>query len=114
MGWSDRRTCARRSDGRWWRCWERRWSRRRSSSSTTCRRSEEHTSELQSRLHLVCRLLLGKKKDYVVQQMIPFPGTLANMAKAATSNADISSFFFNAWKPKTSPPLPSPHPELSL
>src|SRR2546429_3399839 len=26
-----------------------------------CRRSEEHTSELQSRLHLVCRLLLEKK-----------------------------------------------------
>src|SRR2546429_5411476 len=25
-------------------------------------RSEEHTSELQSRLHLVCRLLLAKKK----------------------------------------------------
>src|SRR5687768_17732762 len=25
-------------------------------------RSEEHTSELQSRLHLVCRLLLEKKK----------------------------------------------------
>src|SRR2546422_8243351 len=43
-----------------------------SSSSTDCRghftrspsmgRSEEHTSELQSRLHLVCRLLLEKKK----------------------------------------------------
>src|SRR5437870_8659909 len=31
------------------------------------RRSEEHTSELQSRGHLVCRLLLEKKKetDYV-------------------------------------------------
>src|SRR2546429_6658429 len=28
----------------------------------TCSRSEEHTSELQSRLHLVCRLLLEKKK----------------------------------------------------
>src|SRR5207253_10312819 len=27
-----------------------------------CRRSEEHTSELQSRGHLVCRLLLEKKK----------------------------------------------------
>src|SRR5687768_17672580 len=27
-------------------------------------RSEEHTSELQSRLHLVCRLLLEKKKIY--------------------------------------------------
>src|SRR3989442_4629004 len=26
-------------------------------------RSEEHTSELQSRPHLVCRLLLGKKKN---------------------------------------------------
>src|SRR2546429_5134341 len=29
------------------------------------RRSEEHTSELQSRLHLVCRLLLEKKKKIV-------------------------------------------------
>src|SRR5690625_6488593 len=28
------------------------------------RRSEEHTSELQSRGHLVCRLLLEKKKSY--------------------------------------------------
>src|SRR2546422_7502275 len=28
----------------------------------TLLRSEEHTSELQSRLHLVCRLLLEKKK----------------------------------------------------
>src|SRR3989449_2824513 len=29
-------------------------------------RSEEHTSELQSRLHLVCRLLLEKKKKNVL------------------------------------------------
>src|SRR2546429_6833762 len=29
-------------------------------------RSEEHTSELQSRLHLVCRLLLEKKKDGII------------------------------------------------
>src|SRR2546422_8581120 len=28
-------------------------------------RSEEHTSELQSRLHLVCRLLLEKKKQHI-------------------------------------------------
>src|SRR2546422_3004124 len=28
-------------------------------------RSEEHTSELQSRLHLVCRLLLEKKKRQI-------------------------------------------------
>src|SRR2546429_1908713 len=31
-------------------------------SSAQAERSEEHTSELQSRLHLVCRLLLEKKK----------------------------------------------------
>src|SRR2546429_5549446 len=30
---------------------------------TGVERSEEHTSELQSRLHLVCRLLLEKKKE---------------------------------------------------
>src|SRR2546422_6696862 len=30
-----------------------------------CPRSEEHTSELQSRLHLVCRLLLEKKKKNI-------------------------------------------------
>src|SRR2546422_8361000 len=34
--------------------------RRQNSPSRS--RSEEHTSELQSRLHLVCRLLLEKKK----------------------------------------------------
>src|SRR6266498_5021632 len=33
-----------------------RWTR------SDCHRSEEHTSELQSRPHLVCRLLLEKKK----------------------------------------------------
>src|SRR2546429_8410562 len=30
-------------------------------------RSEEHTSELQSRLHLVCRLLLEKKKKICIR-----------------------------------------------
>src|SRR2546429_5388664 len=32
-------------------------------------RSEEHTSELQSRLHLVCRLLLEKKKTHLVDHL---------------------------------------------
>src|SRR2546422_6966007 len=32
-------------------------------------RSEEHTSELQSRLHLVCRLLLEKKKNNTHPQL---------------------------------------------
>src|SRR2546422_8071349 len=33
-------------------------------------RSEEHTSELQSRLHLVCRLLLEKKKKKIHSQCV--------------------------------------------
>src|SRR2546429_652558 len=36
--------------------------RQRDDFTSTVSRSEEHTSELQSRLHLVCRLLLEKKK----------------------------------------------------
>src|SRR2546429_3675290 len=41
--------------------WGRKDSRMRGWSEKS--RSEEHTSELQSRLHLVCRLLLEKKKN---------------------------------------------------
>src|SRR2546422_8248991 len=33
-------------------------------------RSEEHTSELQSRLHLVCRLLLEKKKKKIMNNVM--------------------------------------------
>src|SRR2546429_4060294 len=45
---------------------------RRGDGTRICRtpRSEEHTSELQSRLHLVCRLLLEKKKK---QKLLPSP-----------------------------------------
>src|SRR5256884_4498635 len=46
---------------------ERRQSNPRNENATASpgdyARSEEHTSELQSRLHLVCRLLLEKKKQ---------------------------------------------------
>src|SRR2546429_851208 len=41
-------------------CSSTRWPGGRLNTPST--RSEEHTSELQSRLHLVCRLLLEKKK----------------------------------------------------
>src|SRR2546422_2054231 len=55
---SPRRADARRSP---------RWSRLRAATAPAWSggraRSEEHTSELQSRLHLVCRLLLEKKKN---------------------------------------------------
>src|SRR5256885_9872352 len=51
--------------GRWRRQLQHLQSRRvhaRNSRSQCCRRSEEHTSELQSPCNLVCRLLLEKKK----------------------------------------------------
>src|SRR5690606_40783713 len=40
-----------------------RYTERYQSSATEYARSEEHTSELQSRENLVCRLLLEKKQD---------------------------------------------------
>src|SRR2546429_3153289 len=49
--------------GRWPSARPARWASPRGRESPgVARRSEEHTSELQSRLHLVCRLLLEKKK----------------------------------------------------
>src|SRR2546422_7030715 len=50
-------------------------SRRATSPSATWSsiRSEEHTSELQSRLHLVCRLLLEKKKKGPLDEHIGLP-----------------------------------------
>src|SRR2546422_3613890 len=51
--------------------------------STRCGRSEEHTSELQSRLHLVCRLLLEKKKK--LQQHVEASGTSPETVAASSS-----------------------------
>src|SRR5947209_15131885 len=45
--------------------------RRRASRGRRPTRSEEHTSELQSRQHLVCRLLLGKKQETLMQLLAP-------------------------------------------
>src|SRR5438876_2465738 len=39
-------------------------------------RSEEHTSELQSPVHLVCRLLLEKKKEHHGHHRLPHEHTL--------------------------------------
>src|SRR5579884_2310716 len=51
--------------------WVSDWGPVKTYSAPTCRsRSEEHTSELQSRGHLVCRLLLEKKKH---NETIAFP-----------------------------------------
>src|SRR2546429_6502098 len=49
-------------------------------------RSEEHTSELQSRLHLVCRLLLEKKKT-TSEHCPPLHTTVRTMYPDLTTDA---------------------------
>src|SRR3712207_7675379 len=63
----------------WFGSWARTWCRspghveaashiaQPEALTTTIYRSEEHTSELQSRQYLVCRLLLEKKKNTTLQ-----------------------------------------------
>src|SRR2546422_6887225 len=46
-----------------------------------CHRSEEHTSELQSRLHLVCRLLLEKKKKKHIKLYTSYTSTQQNTGR---------------------------------
>src|SRR3712207_7492785 len=70
--WGDARLDPAPSDAAAWRGWSFDWDARAGEHELCCRctdatrraqpRSEEHTSELQSRQYLVCRLLLEKKK----------------------------------------------------
>src|SRR5437870_8909063 len=57
---------------------------RRSWSRGLCERSEEHTSELQSRGHLVCRLLLEKKKTTCKNQTTRSSSSRSSIEIAAT------------------------------
>src|SRR6202041_2593768 len=94
-------------------------------------RSEEHTSELQSHVNLVCRLLLEKKKNIMaedVKHMLP-PGNTPNTAVVSTRArrapragrllelwADgcdfcrLCAFFFLINGPPPKPPLFLPDP----
>src|SRR3954449_1355425 len=54
-----------------------------SSGVQTCARSEEHTSELQSHSHLVCRLLLEKKK-YETAVLVPDMSSRFRLRPAGT------------------------------
>src|SRR5437870_8273763 len=58
-------------------------------SSAPARRSEEHTSELQSRGHLVCRLLLEKKKN--TEQLLDYENILVTDDPQAKLAERISS-----------------------
>src|SRR3990172_7557199 len=79
-------------------------------------RSEEHTSELQSRLHLVCRLLLEKNTDhdFLVGSLEP-QAQLRREAKEARLQAQRAHpyffpffFFFYAGGRPQFPPFPLP------
>src|SRR6266436_4789648 len=90
-------------------------------------RSEEHTSELQSRLHLVCRLLLEKKKIrflfcYVssprrAAMMLRTPWVLFGQALATESSRSsmmpgVPEFFFFSTTP--APPASPLFPYTTL
>src|SRR2546429_7265619 len=49
-------------------------------------RSEEHTSELQSRLHLVCRLLLQKKKTHTQPHSLSLKARTMSAASGTSSS----------------------------
>src|SRR2546429_3342472 len=59
------------------------------------RRSEEHTSELQSRLHLVCRLLLEKKKNTTItKSSLQIIKDLTCKLVTNTTNVTMSDLLF--------------------
>src|SRR5438045_4453341 len=57
----------------WLRAFNRKARAKNSQSAQRTPRSEEHTSELQSLRHLVCRLLLEKKKQQARLATLTFP-----------------------------------------
>src|SRR6202161_721372 len=88
----------------------RRLVRERLRKGKTSRRSEEHTSELQSPLNLVCRPLLGKRRCWMNSELIISPYSMENSPHAMSCSAislKASLVFFNA----TAPPDPSTFPQ---
>src|SRR2546429_2983178 len=83
------------------------------------RRSEEHTSELQSRLHLVCRLLLEKKKKIQLISPLSHTSLPTNCNLSCSSRPLFSSTLCSTPTPLSNPPListattPSTPPRLA-
>src|ERR1017187_9813881 len=92
-------------------------------------RSEEHTSELQSPMYLVCRLLLEKKKvintdvvfqnigagDVIIFRILRAPDSAACLSVLARNcfellfyKSVLFFFFFNQPAPPRIPPFPLP------
>src|SRR3712207_7133404 len=62
---------------------------KRSSCSPSGSRSEEHTSELQSRQYLVCRLLLEKNKTLQISASFPPSSVLRLLTSAYIVSVDL-------------------------
>src|ERR1035438_891375 len=79
-------------------------------------RSEEHTSELQSLRHLVCRLLLEKKNRHIYACLLPDTSLTKAMAPIFSDRVNYQEqmrlyfFFFNNTATPKFPPLPLPDP----
>src|SRR5690348_4461785 len=73
-------------------------------SLSGCHRSEEHTSELQSPVHLVCRLLLEKKtKKYHVSQssLLPYCFFISTILRPPRSTLFPYTTLFRSRRPAT-------------
>src|SRR2546430_5172534 len=74
--------------------------------NTSCARSEEHTSELQSQSNLVCRLLLEKKNAQIITRIspqgsrVPFVGLSHEPPSALPSPGHSVSAFLLADRPR--------------
>src|SRR5258705_8248327 len=75
----------------WFRTWRPARPMGCSCAMPACRRSEEHTSELQSLRHLVCRLLLEKKKKKMNTVSSPCAEILCLVAR--TQSPTLSNAF---------------------
>src|SRR2546429_2576965 len=75
-------------------------------SDMTQDRSEEHTSELQSRLHLVCRLLLEKKNQPPTTFPPPTPPGLDPVLPTSISKDPANRYATSA--AAVTPPRPVP------
>src|SRR5437762_7646120 len=89
-------------------CSRAEWARaasspRRARANTAWRRSEEHTSELQSPMYLVCRLLLEKKKKKTkntIATAIKPHHTETNFFLSTSSSSNITSYRYSHDSPK--------------
>src|SRR5215216_4889508 len=76
-------------------------------TGSPARRSEEHTSELQSPDHLVCRLLLEKKKNSIAKQLLSLKHSRGSESGRSMKDYDAASTVL--FLSRCSAPAPNPY-----